>query len=119
MHDLGELQALLEAACTDAILPGPLRFKAMFGGVTGYAGERPFASLSEIGLALKLSKADREVLARQGGKALQYESDQTPSKSAIVVPEQILCDPDALRTWALRSARHVQSLAAPKPRRSR
>ncbi len=119
MHELEELQAYLEAACDGPEFPGPLRCRAMFGGVTGYAGERNFASLSDAGLALKLSKADRETLIAAGGKPLQYEPDATPSKSAVVVPENILTDRAQLAAWALRSAVHVQALAPPKPRRTR
>ena len=91
----------------------------MFGGITAYAGERNFASLSDVGLALKLSKADREALIAEGGHPLQYEPDATPSKSAVVVPGTMLSDPARLGEWALKSAKHVQALAAPKPRRMR
>ena len=119
MSDPSALQQLLEAACNGSEFPGPLRFRAMFGGITGYAGERNFASLSDVGLALKLSRADREALIAEGGKPLQYEPDATPSKSAVVVPEAILSDSAALGEWALRSAKHVQALAPPKPRRTR
>lgn len=91
----------------------------MFGGVTGYAGERNFASLSDVGLALKLSRADREALIAAGGKPLQYDPDATPSKTAVVLPTAIVADSEALSEWALKSARHVQALAPAKPRRAR
>jgi TfoX/Sxy family transcriptional regulator of competence genes len=119
MNEPVALQALLEAACNGAEFPAPVRFRAMFGGITGYVGERNFASLSNVGLALKLSKADREALILAGGKPLQYEPDATPSKSAVVVPASILENTRALGEWALKSARHVQALAPPKPRRQR
>ncbi len=119
MRDLGELRALLEAACDGEDFPGPLRLRPMFGGVTAYAGERNFASLSDAGLALKLSRADRETLLANGAKPLRYEPDASPSKSAVVLPDAVLDDPAALRTWSLRSARHVLALAPPKPRRPR
>ena len=117
MSEPAALQALLEAACDASDFPGPLRFRAMFGGITGYVGDRNFASLSDAGLALKLSKADRETLIAEGGKPLQYEPDATPSKSAVVVPRAIVADSAALSGWALRSAKHVSALAPPKPRR--
>ena len=119
MSEPSALQTLLEAACNREDFPGPLRFRAMFGGITGYAGERNFASLSDVGLALKLSRADREALIAEGGKPLQYEPDATPSKSAVVVPDAILSDAAALAVWAIKSAKHVQALAPPKPRRTR
>ena len=119
MSEPARLQALLEVVCTGGDFPGPLHFRPMFGGITAYAGARNFASLSDVGLALKLSRSDREELLAEGGKPLQYEPDATPSKSAVVVPDAILEDPAALGAWALRSARHVQALAPPKPRRPR
>ena len=119
MSEPAALQALLEAACNRPDFPGPLRFKAMFGGITGYAGERNFASLSDVGLAIKLSRADREALIAKGGKPLQYEPGGTPSKSAVVVPSAMLADAALLGEWALRSAKHVAALAPPKPRRQR
>jgi TfoX/Sxy family transcriptional regulator of competence genes len=119
MSEPAALQTLLEAACDGPEFPGPLRFRAMFGGITGYAGERNFASLYDVGLALKLSRADRQALIAEGGKPLQYEPDATPSKSAVVVPDAILSDSAALGEWAVRSAKHVQALAPPKPRRTR
>lgn len=119
MSDLERLRTLLEAACDHADFPGPFRARAMFGGLTAYAGERNFASVSNVGLALKLSKADRETLLGEGGKPLQYDPDATPSKTAVVLPESIVSDAAALREWAFKSARYVAALAPPKPRRAR
>ena len=82
-----------------------LAFRPMFGGIMGYADGKAFASLSDVGLALKLSGADREaLLAMPDSKPLQYGADQPPSKSYVVVPEAMLSAPDALRTWIDRSA---------------
>jgi len=82
-----------------------LAFRPMFGGIMGYANGKVFASLSDVGLALKLSGADRDaLLAIPGSKPLQYEPDQPPSKSYVVVPEAMLAEPDTLRSWMTRSA---------------
>jgi TfoX/Sxy family transcriptional regulator of competence genes len=74
---------LLQVICTKASPPDlELSFRPMFGGIMGYASGKVFASLSDVGLALKLTGADREaLLAIPGSKPLQYEPDQPPSKS--------------------------------------
>jgi TfoX/Sxy family transcriptional regulator of competence genes len=75
---------------------------------------KPFASLSDVGLALKLAAAERDaLLAVEGARPLRYAPDQPPSKSYVVVPETMLVDLDELREWAVRS---VAGLAANKGR---
>jgi len=70
----------------------------------GYAAGKVFAALSDVGLAFKLAGADREeLLSVSGSKPLQYEPDQPPSKSYVVVPEPMLSDPTELGTWLVRS----------------
>ncbi len=110
-QDPKALQAILAGA-------GPpdleLAFRSMFGGVMGYAGGKVFASLSDVGLALKLAGPDREaLLSVPGAKALQYEPDQPVSKSYVVVPQAMLADRDALRSWVVCSVRGVSSAGAP------
>jgi TfoX/Sxy family transcriptional regulator of competence genes len=76
----------------------------MFGGVMSYAGGKVFASLSDVGLALKLHGADREaLLALKGAKPLRYEPDAPASKSYVVIPDDLLTDRDVLRGWIRRS----------------
>ena len=107
---------MLQAVCMKAAPPDlELAFRPMFGGIMGYAEGKVFASFSDVGLALKLSGADREaLLALEGAKALRYAADQPPSKSYVVVPETMLSAPEVLRSWIARSA----AVLAPKaPRR--
>ena len=48
----------------------PVTFRAMFGGIMAYAEGKPFASLSDVGLALKLSGTDHaDMLALDGAPA--------------------------------------------------
>jgi TfoX/Sxy family transcriptional regulator of competence genes len=76
----------------------------MFGGVMSYAGGKVFASLSDVGLALKLHGADREaLLALEGAKPLRYEPDAPASKSYVVIPDDLLTDRDVLGGWIRRS----------------
>ncbi|MDR6181167.1 TfoX/Sxy family protein [Asaia bogorensis] len=81
-----------------------LSFKPMFGGIMGYAGGKVFASLSNVGLALKMSGKDREaLLALPGACALRYEPESAPSKTYVVVPESLHARPDELKIWVARS----------------
>ena len=104
------LQAVLSRAAPPDL---ELSFRPMFGGIMGYAGGRVFASLSDVGLALKLSGAERDAfLALPGAKPLQYEPGAPVSKSYVVAPAALLADPDALRPWIARSAAALR----PKPK---
>ncbi|GAC1405712.1 MAG: hypothetical protein NVSMB64_10780 [Candidatus Velthaea sp.] len=105
-----ERRAALEQACDTPGFPGPLSFRAMFGSLTAYAGARDFASISNVGLAFKLSSAHGRDLLKAGGKMLQSDANSPPSKSAVVVPESMFGDIDALRAWAIRSAVYAKSL---------
>ncbi|WP_174301718.1 TfoX/Sxy family protein [Caulobacter sp. S45] len=113
-HDPKALQIILETAAPPDL---ELAFRPMFGGIMGYAAGKVFASLSDMGLALKLVGDDRAaLLAMAGAKPLQYEPDQPPSKSYVVVPEAMLSTSEPLRTWIVRS---TSNLAAPgvRPRK--
>lgn len=91
----------------------------MFGGIMDYASGKALASLSDVGLALKLSGADRDAfLAVPGSKPLQYRADQPPSKSYVVVPEAMLSDLGALRTWIARSETGLAHKASPRRKSS-
>jgi len=104
-HDPLALKAILTQAAPPDL---ELSFRPMFGGIMGYAEGKVFASLSDVGLALKLTGADRDtLLAIPGSKPLQYEPDQPPSKSYIVVPPSMLLSPEALRPWTIRAAAGV------------
>ncbi len=93
-------------------------FKPMFGGVSGYVEGRVFASLSNIGLALKLAPAIQEkLLGLEGAKRLRYEPDAPESKQYIVVPERICAAEKELAVWVEQSVDYVLSLPAPKPKR--
>ncbi len=117
---LEELQDKLSAAAETLNLDMGLSFKAMFGGVSGYVEGRVFASLSNIGLALKLSADDQAALLREpGAKRLRYEPDAPESKQYIVVPEAVQANAEALAVWVKRSGDFVCALPAPNPRRKK
>ena len=94
-----------------------LEFKPMFGGVCAYVESRVFASLSNVGLALKLSPAAQmELLKLEAAKRLQYETDSTPSKQYIVVPPEVWTDQRDLAVWLKQSVDFVTAQPTPRPR---
>ena len=101
-HDPKELQAVVEAASPPDL---ELGFRPMFGGIFGYAAGQAFASLSNVGVALKMTGADHSALsAVPGVKPLRYEPDDPPSKTYLLIPDAMVSDPDGLRSWIARSA---------------
>ena len=112
-HDPKKLQAIVEDAAPPDM---ELAFKAMFGGILAYVDGRPMASLSDVGLAFKLTGAGHaELSALPGAKALQYEPGQPVSKTYVVVPEAMLKDRDALRGWIVRTAASVKAAPVKTP----
>ena len=110
-HDPKVLQEIMTRATPPDL---ELAFRPMFGGIMGYAGGKPFASLSNIGLALKLAGADRDaLLAIPGAQPLRYAPDQPPSKSYVVVPGAVLSEPGQLRPWIVRSVAGLVPKRAP------
>ena len=99
-HDPKALQLILEKAAPPDL---PMTFRPMFGGIMAYADGKVFASLSEVGLALKMgADAHASLLALPDAKPLQYDAGQPVSKTYVVVPEAMLKDLAGLRGWIAR-----------------
>ena len=115
-HHPPALQAALAGAAPDL----DLTFRPMFGGIMGYSAGRPFASLSDVGLALKLAGADHAaLLAVPGARPLQYGPDSPASRNYVLLPASLVDDPAQLAAWARRSAASVAAQPAKAPRRKR
>lgn len=112
---LDELRASFAAAFDDAPTR-ELNFNAMFGGACAYVNGRVFASLSNVGLALKTDAARAVIWLEHGGKWLQPEEDAPVSNSHVVAPDAVLKDGAELARWAQHSVGFVLSLPAPKAR---
>lgn len=111
--------ARFQTTLTGAFDDSPARdlvFKAMFGGACAYANGRVFASLSNVGLALKTDATTAKLWLEQGGKWLQYEEEGPISKSYVVVPGAVLSNEEELARWVEHSVRFVLSLPQPKAR---
>jgi TfoX/Sxy family transcriptional regulator of competence genes len=92
-----------------------IEYKHMFGGMGAYAQGRIFASLSNVGLALKLTPADAgELLQLEGAHYLQYEPNAPISKHYVVLPDEVIKEPELLSAWVKRSIQHVITLPLPK-----
>ena len=110
--------ALLQQQLSSAATSMELSFRPMFGGVMAYVGGRPFASLSNVGMALKLDEPGRAaLLALPGARPLQYTPNDPPSRSYVLIRPDLTADPQALRPWLERSAAAVA--AAPTRRKKR
>ena len=113
-HDPKRLRDIMADAAPPEL---ELAFRPMFGGIMAYADGKAFASLSDVGLALKLAGADcADLLAVKGAKPLQYTPDMPPSKSYVVVPDAMLADREALRAWIVRGAANLKPA---KPRKAK
>ena len=101
-YDPKQLQAVMEAASPPDL---ELGFRPMFGGIMGYASGLAFVSLSNVGLALKMTGADHAALrGAPGVEPLRYEPDDPSSKTYLLLPDAMLSDLDSLRLWIARSA---------------
>ena len=89
-----------------------LTFRAMFGGYMIYTSGKPFASLSEPGLSLKLSESDRATLLQEPGAEMLRHEGEAPSKQYVVVPPHIIENPEQLAQWLERSTAFVANLPA-------
>lgn len=110
------LQARLLAASPDL----DLSFRPMFGGIMAYSSGKPFASLSNVGLALKAAGGTRDaLLALPGAEPLRYELDQPPSRTYVVIPPAVVEDDERLRYWAHRAAAGLPAAVAGQGKKGR
>lgn len=117
---LAEFQEQLKSAAALLSPPVELEFKSMFGGMCAYCGENVFASLSDVGLALKLAPSDQEeLLAHQGAARLRYDAKAPPSKQYILLPPQLRKEPEELMPWMQRSLEFVRHLPRTKPKKTK
>ncbi len=116
-NDPKALQATMQRAFGITGEEVGLEFRPMFGGIMSYARGRPFASLSNAGLALKLSREDREELIdKENAQPLRYNPDDSPSKSYTLVPESWHDEPDKLLPILEKSIDYCSTLPMKKKR---
>ena len=112
-HNPKRLEAIVLLAAPD---PNAISFRAMFGGVMAYANGKPFASLSNVGLAIKLDQTYYDALLRErDARPLQYEPTSPPSRLYVLVPDAMLNEATRLSVWLVHSIRFASKL--PRKRR--
>ena len=102
--DLDSLVAALEQALPEG---ASITCRRMFGGVGAYVGDAMFASLSKVGLALKLPHGEQAEIVARGGRPLQYKPGGPINRRYVLLPETMLSRRD-LRPWVVKSLRHAQ-----------
>jgi TfoX/Sxy family transcriptional regulator of competence genes len=112
-HNPADLQKAMQAAAPANVV---WRYKPMFGGIGVYADDRMCVSLSDVGLAIKLTGAEHQALLKlKGAKPLQYEPSAPPSKTYVVVPAAMLANRKALGGWLAAGAAQAAAAPAKKP----
>ena len=98
-----------------------LTFRSMFGGSGAYVNGLIIATVSNVGLGLKLSEADQKALmaAEPEAKYLQYDPDMPPSKHYILIPAHLIAQPDLLEPWVLKSIKYVEGLPIKPPKKAK
>lgn len=109
-----ELKTLFEESLSETSIDAHFTFKPMFGGILAYCDGKALASLSNVGLAVKLAPAKQEELLALGGERLRYEPSAPPSKQYIVLPPAILNDRAALAGWIEAGVAFVRALPRTK-----
>lgn len=115
--DVQRLRQELEDAATHLGRPHDLRFKAMFGGLMAWFGEKPCAWLSTQGLALRLAESDQPaLLALPGAARFRHRAEEPPSRSYIIVPASLRRDTAARPVAGAQRARAgaAKTKAAPE-----
>lgn len=100
---LSDLRDLLAATAPEAGLDATLTCKHFFSGAAAYFDGRIFASLTPVGLALKLPEPARDQLRELGAGSLRYFPNGPIKKDYVVVPEGLANDASALSPWIARS----------------
>jgi TfoX/Sxy family transcriptional regulator of competence genes len=101
-HDPKRLREIMAEAAPPEL---ELAFRPMFGGIMAYADGKAFASLSDVGMAIKAKgPLMAELLATEGARPLRYRPEDPPSKSYVLVSDAMLDDREALHDWIARAA---------------
>lgn len=94
-------------------VPFEVTSRPMMAGYTGYAGGRPFVSLSTGGFGIKLLPKDQErALTRPGSAMLRHSPEGPSSKSYVTFSDSDTANDDFVIEWLRLAAR-----TAPPPKR--
>ncbi len=105
---LTDLKIIVERACAPGEEAMDISCRHFFGGAASYVGDRIFMTLTPVGIALKLSEADRKSLFAQGAKTLRYFPNAPVKKDYALLPAHVMDDERVLRQWISRSIEFVR-----------
>jgi TfoX/Sxy family transcriptional regulator of competence genes len=99
----------------------PVEFKPMFGGPCYWTGGNMFAAVHQESLFVRLGEPERAELLAQPGAHLFEPMEGRPMKEYVVLPEAMLTDRDALRSWMAKGLAYAASLPRKekKPRKKK
>lgn len=94
-----------------------VRARAMFGGVGLYAGNVFFALIANDMLYFRTDESTRAEFESLGMEPFRPFDEHGPVMSYYQLPEEILEDPETLRTWAERAIECARVRRAHRKRR--
>jgi hypothetical protein len=104
LQRLQEMIGPLQDALPSGVSVDCLHF---FSGAAAYANSSIFATLTPVGLALRLPDEAGRELVEIGGKVLRHYPVGPMKKEYVVVPDYLADDPAQLRVWALQAVDHA------------
>jgi DNA transformation protein and related proteins len=99
-------------------IPG-IRSRAMFGGVGIYAGDIFFALIADDTLYFKVDESTRAEFEARGMGPFRPFGDEGGTMKYYQLPEDILEDPEELRSWAEKAVAIARQSKARRPKRRR
>jgi DNA transformation protein len=89
----------------------------MFGGVGIYSGEFFFALIADDTVYFKVDASTRPDFEARGMKPFRPFGDDGGTMKYFQLPEDLLEDPDALRSWAEKAVAIARQNKARRPSR--
>jgi TfoX/Sxy family transcriptional regulator of competence genes len=93
---LVDLKALIRCLDSFLSLNNAIDCKHFFSGAAAFTNGTIFMSLSPKGLALKLPEDTRAKLMTEGGSPLRYFPKAPIKKDYVVLPQNLVDDPETL-----------------------
>jgi DNA transformation protein and related proteins len=99
-------------------IPG-IRARSMFGGVGIYSGQLFFALIADDTLYFKVDESTRPDFEARGMGPFRPFGDEGETMKYYQLPEEVLEDPEELRSWAEKAVAIAGQKKARRPSRRR
>jgi DNA transformation protein len=96
-----------------------IRARAMFGGVGIYSGELFFALIADDTVYFKVDASTRPDFEARGMGPFRPFGDDGGTMKYYQLPEDVLEDPEALRSWAEKAVAIARKNKGTRPSRRR